>query len=143
MYITYTFTLQKDGYRDQIIIIIVTSCSVCLCFPRHIHYSCSTVMALLCIPSFSSRHSPYTVYVCVLIVHGWLTLYLSSFPVLFPQSLYVLITCNCLHAFFTCIQPFSHYMYIIHDSSQTIALPTCSIKYTSKEGLELLLTMEL
>ena len=35
--------VNKDGYRDQ----IVTSC---LCFPRHIHCSCSTAMALLCTP---------------------------------------------------------------------------------------------
>ena len=40
----------RDGYRHQIVTRLHSVMWVCLCFPRHIHSSWSTVMALLCIP---------------------------------------------------------------------------------------------
>ena len=43
--------LGRDRYRDQIVarLYIHSVIWVCLCIPRDIHSSCSTVMALLCI----------------------------------------------------------------------------------------------
>ena len=57
--------VDRDGYRDQIVTRLHSVMWVCLCFPRHIHSSWSTVMALL------------------------RTQYPGLFPVLFLQSLYV------------------------------------------------------
>ena len=37
-------------YRDQIVTMLHSVMWMCLCIPGHIHCSCSTVMALLCIP---------------------------------------------------------------------------------------------
>ena len=47
---TYISVLEWDGYRDQIVTMLHGVMWVCLCIPGHIHCSCSTVMALLCIP---------------------------------------------------------------------------------------------
>ena len=46
----YISVLEWDGYRDQIVTMLHSVMWVCLCIPGHIHCSCSTVMALLCIP---------------------------------------------------------------------------------------------
>ena len=42
--------MWSDGYRDQIVTMLHSVMWVCLCIPGHIHCSCSTVMALLCLP---------------------------------------------------------------------------------------------
>ena len=42
--------LERDRYRDQIVTRLHHVMWVCFCFPRHIHGSCSTVMALLYLP---------------------------------------------------------------------------------------------
>ena len=93
---------------------------MCLCFPRHIHSSCSTVMALLCIPvSELVSCTCSTIPICPFLIHSF----------------------TCLHSFFTCIQQL--FSYSLQSTSFTYKC-TCS-KYTSKEGLELfrLPTMEL
>ena len=42
--------MWTDGYRDQIVTMLHSVMWVCLFIPKHIHCSCNTVMALLCIP---------------------------------------------------------------------------------------------
>ena len=94
---------------------------MCLCFPRHIHSSCSTVMALLCIP-----------------VSELVSCTFSTIPICSSKNFFIY--------FFTCIQQlFSIYIFFAdHRSTSLTYKCTCS-KYTSKEGLELfrLPTMEL
>ena len=52
--------VYRDGYRDQIVTRLHSVMWVCLCIPRHIHCSCSTVMALSCIPlSQLVSYNPY------------------------------------------------------------------------------------
>ena len=101
---------------------------MCLCFPRHIHSSCSTVMALLCIP-----------------VSELVSCTFSTIPIC-PFLIQRIFSFTCLHTFFTCIQQlFSIYIFFAdHRSTSFTYKCTCS-KYTSKEGLELfrLPTMEL
>ena len=42
--------MYSDRYRDHFVTRLHSVMWVCLCSPRHIHCSCSTVMALSCIP---------------------------------------------------------------------------------------------
>ena len=108
---------------------------MCLCFPRHIHCSCSTVMALLCTPVSELVSCTFsTIPICPFL--EFFHLLVSTLFLLTSSKFLIIIS----------------YMYIhVHESLQTIAALysftykcTCS-KYTSKEGLELfrLLTMEL
>ena len=104
---------------------------MCLCFPRHIHSSCSTVMALLCIP-----------------VSELVSCTFSTIPIC-PFLIQRIFSFTCLHSFFTCIQQHFSYMCIYiffadHSSTSFTYKCTCS-KYTSKKGLKLfrLPTMEL
>ena len=50
----YVNTNIHDEYKDQIVTILHSVMWVCLCIPGHIHSSCSTVTALLCMqyPTF-------------------------------------------------------------------------------------------
>ena len=50
LYIPIVLVVARQGYRDQIVTMLHSVMWVCLCIPGHIHCSCSTVMALLCIP---------------------------------------------------------------------------------------------
>ena len=98
---------------------------MCLCFPRHIHSSCSTVMALLCIP------------VSELVSCNFFYNPLFEFFHLLVSTLFLLASSNFLA---TCIYIF----FADHSSTSFTYKCTCS-KYTSKEGRELfrLPTMEL
>ena len=63
----------RDGYKDQIVTMLHSVTWVCLCIPGHIHSSCSTVMAGLCIPvtelvslAFSTISiCPFFIYLCI------------------------------------------------------------------------------
>ena len=105
---------------------------MCLCFPRHIHSSCSTVIVLLCIQvselvscTFSTIPGPICPFLIKRIFH------------LLVSTLFLLASSNFLT---TCIYIF----FADHSSTSFTYKCTCS-KYTSKEGLELfrLPTMEL
>ena len=101
---------------------------MCLCFPRHIHSSCSTVMALLCIPVSELVSCTFsTIPICPFLIQRHLLV----------STLFLLASSNFLA---TCIYIF----FADHSSTSFTYKCTCS-KYTSKEGLELfrLPTMEL
>ena len=101
---------------------------MCLCFPRHIHSSCSTVMALLCIPVSELVSCTFsTIPICPFLIQSHLLV----------STLFLLASSNFLA---TCIYIF----FADHSSTSFTYKCTCS-KYTSKEGLELfrLPTMEL
>ena len=100
---------------------------MCLCFPRHIHCSCITVMALLCTPVSELVSCTFSIYV------------LFYFKDLLVSTLFLLASSNfhvatCIYMYMILCRPWQRFTYKC----------TCS-KYTSKEGLELfrLLTMEL
>ena len=103
---------------------------MCLCFPRHIHSSCSTVMALLRIPVSELVSCTFsTIPICLFLIKRIFHLLVST--------LFLLASSNFLA---TCIYIF----FADHSSTSFTYKCTCS-KYTSKEGLELfrLPTMEL
>ena len=54
------------GYRDQIVTMLHSVMWVCLCIPGHIHYSYSTIMALLCIPL--SEHVSFAFSICPILI---------------------------------------------------------------------------
>ena len=93
---------------------------MCLCFPRHIHCSCSTVMALLCTPVSE--------------------LVSCTFSTIHTFLIHLLVTTLSLLA----SSKFLDSLQTIYSSTSFTYKCTCS-KCTSKEGLELfrLLTMEL
>ena len=103
-----------------------TSSNVCLCFPRHIHSSWSTVTALLCIP-----------------VPRLVSCTFSTIPIC-PFLIQRIFSFTCLHPFFTCIQQITCSYMLLCGLYQQLYLQLY-LKYTSKRGLELmrLLTVEL
>ena len=78
--------VDRDGYKDQIVTRLHSVMWVCLCFPRHIHSSWSTLMARLCIP-----------------VPRLVSCTFSTIPIC-PFLIQRIFALTCLHSFFTCIQ---------------------------------------
>ena len=79
----YISVLEWDGYRDQIVTMLHSVMRVCLCIPGHIHCSCSTVMALLCIPlsklvSFAFSTIPICPFLIPRISHLLVYIYMST-----------------------------------------------------------------